>query len=94
MRSINLWSAMTSIEASKESFADRITSDDLRELGETARWHGQELSLQPTEEGWLIKVFSCFSEDGVTGIEILIPKDHREPTKILKDRNGSWEYHH
>jgi hypothetical protein len=95
MRSINLWECLTKLESlnAKDQYVNpKVTDDDMVALGNSGRWHGQELSLEPREDGWLIKVFSCYSEDCVTGIEILIPKDG--PVKILKDRNGMIEYHH
>lgn len=95
MHQINLWEALTTLErrnARDECISPRVTEDDIRELSHSTRWNGQELSVGAVEEGWLIKVFSCYSEDVVTGIEILIPKDG--PVRVLKDRNGIIEYHH
>ena len=88
MDSINLWECITS-----SKLEGKITEEQLAELGNSARWNGQEISLRATEEGWKIRVFSCYSEDA-TGIEILIPKKSHEPVKILQDRDGRWEYHH
>jgi hypothetical protein len=88
---INLWSALTALEG--RDLSCKIGKEDLQELSDAARWNGQEITLKATPDGWLINVFSCYSEDGVTGIEILIPKD-RNPVKIIKDRDGRVEYHH
>jgi len=39
----------------------KVTEEDIVALGNAGRWHGQELSVEPREDGWLIKVFSCYS---------------------------------
>lgn len=93
---INLWEAMTNLESRNsrgEHTTPKVTEDNMMALGQSARWGGQELAIQVTEEGWLIKIFSCYSDDN-TGIEILIPKKHLEPVKVVKDIDGHWEYHH
>ena len=94
---INLWSALVTLESQTtrgEHPSTRVTEDNLGELGRTARWNGQELSIEASDEGWVLKVFSCYSEGDGTEIKILIPKDWREPVKVLKDRTGRIEYHH
>lgn len=93
--SINLWEAITAAEINHKklmegkdprAYGPEVSTDQVTALSRSARWSGQELSIEPTEEGWLIKVFSCY--DSVDGIEILIPKDHKLPAKIVLDRNG------
>lgn len=94
---INLWSAMVTLESQTARGGHphpKVTEENLRELSHTARWGGQELSVEASDEGWIINVFSCYSEDGVTGIKILIPKQWNEPVKVLQDRNGRLEFHH
>jgi hypothetical protein len=65
-------------------------------LGKTARWAGQELSLEATDDGWEIRIFSCYTtyhdDDGeevyVPSPEIIItiPKDGAaEPSVVVKD---------
>ncbi len=102
-RSINLWEAITASEHNHDKFdqgleprcyGPKVTSDDVIELGNTGRWNGQELSLKATPEGWLIKVFSCYTEGDPDGVEILVPKDRKEPVKVLKDIVGRIAYQH
>lgn len=88
---INLWECLTSI---KNNGCVGEISKYIRELGKTSRWGGQELSLKPTESGWILRVFSCFSDNNTCEIVILIPKDNNKPVQILKDRSGNVEYHH
>lgn len=97
MTHINLWEALTTLEsrhARGEYISPKVTEEDIIALGTAGRWNGQELSLEASEEGWIIKVFSCYSEDFVTEVKILIPKDLNKPVKILKDRSGRVEFHH
>jgi hypothetical protein len=94
VKEINLWEAMTAAETNHRREPDtargpQITSSDLADLGMAARFGGgQELSLQATDAGWVIKVFSCYGEGPQDDIEILIPKDGRTPVKIVRDRFG------
>lgn len=87
---INLWECLVALR----NDSNKVVSL-LEDLSRCTRWDGQELSLESSNAGWIIKVFSCYGEgyhDSI--IEILIPKDNTKPAKILKDRNGRWEYHH
>lgn len=54
MASINLWEIMGHTLTQK-------TEPIYNELALKGRY-GQELSIEPTEEGWLIKIFSCFDD--------------------------------
>jgi hypothetical protein len=98
VKPINLWEAMTATETNHRREPDTargpvITGSDLAELGAAARWGGQELSVEATEHGWTLRVFSCY--DGpFDGIEILIPKDGRTPVKIVKDEWGKIAHIH
>ena len=88
---INLWECLTSIK--NNSCVGEI-SKYIRELCETSRWCGQGISLEPTEAGWILRVFSCCSDDNSYEVVILIPKDNNKSVQILKDRSGYIEYHH
>lgn len=75
MREINLWECLTTAEIhARRHDLSKPTGEDIRALENSARWNGQEISVTPTEDGWLIKVFSCYGEDRSDDIEILIPK--------------------
>ena len=96
-RSINLWECLTSLESihRRDKYCSpRVMDEDISALSLSSRYYGQELSVQATDEGWLIKVFSCYSDGCPEGIEILIPKDRLQPAKILLDRFGNTQYHH
>ena len=96
MSVINLWEAMTASERNQRLFdrgkfdgdlGPKVNDNDLLELGKSARYcSGQELSIEPTSEGWLIEVFSCYdgSEFGESGekIKILIPKDYNRKVEV------------
>lgn len=91
MKTINLWEAMTAAETNhrrepETARGPEVTETDLQELSRSARFSGQELSLQATEQGWVLKVFSCDSDRVQDEIEILIPKDGIIPVKIVRDR--------
>lgn len=96
---INLWECLTSLERKeeryeKEPLCRKVNPELLMALGRAERFYNQELSLEVTEQGWLIKILTCSVEQYGDSVEILIPKDHREPCQILKDRIGIREYHH
>lgn len=93
---INLWECLTNAErtARKYDTTPRVTSEDLRTLGQAARFYRQELSVEVTEDGWLLRLFSCDVECYGDEVVILIPKDGREPVEVKKDRIGKREYHH
>lgn len=93
---INLWEAITAARTNHDKdskgqeprcLGPRVVDSDVDGLSKSARWYGQELSVRATDEGWVITVFSCWDDRDECGIEILIPKDGKEPAKILKDRN-------
>jgi len=54
----------------------------------------QELTLMATDDGWLIQVFSADSGLDPGKIEILIPKDHTKPVKVIKDISGRIQHLH
>ena len=100
---INLWEAITSCELNHQkfdkdqeprSYGPRVTSDDVTALSKSSRFGGQELSVWATEEGWLIKVFSCYDFHEDFSVQIMIPKDRMKPAQILHDRTGRLEHHH
>jgi len=101
MTKINLWECLTAAETNHRRDPEgargpKVTTEDLTALGRAARLGGgQELSLEVTETGWLIKVFSCY-EDGPSDadITIAIPKDGRTPIKVLKDQFGKIAHIH
>jgi hypothetical protein len=99
VNAINLWELMTAAETNHRREPDSargpsITSSDLTDLGMAARLGGgQELTLQATDAGWVIKVFSCYG-DRDDNLEILIPKDGRAPVKVLQDRFGKISHVH
>jgi len=71
--SINLWELITSAAIHDDRPGDMlVTKEHLTELGKSG-CGGQELSLQATEDGWVIKVFSCYDGcDGDSSIKITI----------------------
>ena len=94
--SINLWECLTRLESlNKKDFQPiKVTEEDLIALGRNTRtWH-QELSLQSTAEGWVIRIFSCEPDCYGDEAVILIPSDHKEPIKVLKDRIGRITFSH
>lgn len=104
MNPINLWEAITASQQNSRLFDEgrelralgpRVSGQDIDDLNKSARWNGQELSVTPNEDGWIIKVFSCYTDHSdQSGIEILIPKDSKQPVRVLKDRTGRISYHH
>lgn len=98
MSSVNLWECLTrcdSLNRRNES-APNVPEGILEELHKCSRFYGQEIRLEPTEEGWKIRIEHCDDShlSYGSGVEILITKDHREPCRIIKDRIGIREYHH
>ena len=85
----NLWEALTH-RSTCEHRGDHHQAEDnelLTALGRSARWGGQELSLEATTEGWEIKVFSCYGGgcsncDPDLEIVITIPKDRRRTPRV------------
>lgn len=88
MKEINLWEAMTALKTAHgrnplDADGPRVTSEDLQALGKVARYRGgQEISLKATPEGWVIQIFSCYSEGGDQSIKILIPEDFHAPVVV------------
>lgn len=92
--SINLWEAITAAESNHEKFdqdkqprcyGPRVTREDVATLSKSARFSGQEIAVRATEEGWLIKVFSCYDCHD-TSVQIMIPKDYMKPARFVLDR--------
>jgi hypothetical protein len=91
MRSIaNLWECLT--HASRCMPNSSALDETLSKLALNARLPGQELSLEATDEGWVVRIFSCydgepeFDDEGyVTRREsmpafvLTIPKDGAQP---------------
>ena len=70
------------------AYGPRVTSEDVNALSKSARFGGQELNVRATEAGWLIKVFSCYSDHDDNSVQILIPKDCMQPAKFVLDRTA------
>lgn len=92
---INLWEAITSSQLNWDKFRQGkepraigpdVTSDDVQALSKSTRFYGQELNVRATEEGWLIKVFSCYDSHDESSVQILIPKDAMQPARFILDR--------
>jgi hypothetical protein len=89
--SINLWTALTAAEYNTRKDigpGPRVSSQDLIDLGRSARFDMQELSLEATDDGWLIKLFPAQGEDYCGEVAILVPKDGLLPVRVLKDEVG------
>jgi hypothetical protein len=78
---VNLWDLLTDLpvsEHSPQAVEERLAAGqrvkDL--LNRSNRISGQEFSLYVSDQGWTIKVFSCFGESPL--IEVYIPKDQHE----------------
>ena len=98
---INLWECLTSLERKERRYENdpvcrKVNPDLIIALGRSERFYNQELTLEVTEKGWLIKIITCSMDGDHCGdtVEFLVPKDYREPCQILKDRIGMREYHH
>ena len=89
-RITNLWEALTHIAACARRHPTQQEQDDsvLVALSQATRWSGQELSLEANDEGWVIRVFSCYSGSGCPNcdpdleIVLTIPKDRRTPPRV------------
>jgi hypothetical protein len=53
-------------------------------LGQTARWHGQEFSMEVKDDSWVITIFSCFDrgEGEPDLLKLIIPKDKQLPVRL------------
>jgi hypothetical protein len=84
---VNLWELITRrhCDAVHERDPDiQRWKDVIGHLTDSAQMHGQEFSIEPVEEGWLIEIFTCYDydhdEDGyvvaadVPHYYVLIPK--------------------
>lgn len=86
---INLWESLANA-----SWPRPNNLSALARLAQTARFgHGQQLSLEATDAGWVIKVFSRYGPCN-SGIEILIPEDGQTPVKIIRDNFGQKSHPH
>ena len=48
----------------------------LTELGRTARWGGQEIELEALDDGWQLRIFSCYTTDhDEEGFAVYRPSD-------------------
>ena len=81
----NLWEAIV-----KASHKEPAYEQLARELGRSACLSYQEIGIVPSDKGWVIIINAC-NEDGE--VEILIPKDRKEPVQILKDTRATSEYY-
>lgn len=94
---VNLWELLT--RRHSDAVHDRDPDiqrwkDVIGHLTDSAQMHGQELSIEPVEEGWLIEVFTCYDyelEDGyhlvpadVPHYYILLPKSGGPPVVSQK----------
>lgn len=75
----NLWSCLTSAVYRRQGAPDERGEELLTHLAHSARWGGQELELRVTEEGWEVRIFSCYErgESGEEEIILTIPRDHQ-----------------
>jgi hypothetical protein len=72
---INLWELITSAAHHDDRPGDHnINQQHLTDLAQSARFSGQELSIEATEDGWLIEVFSCYESKTDWSIQITILK--------------------
>lgn len=94
---INLWEAITAAELNWQKFDNglepralgpRVKDTDVSALSKSARFGGQEITVRATEEGWLIKVFSCYDCQDACSVQIMIPKDCMEPARFVLDRTA------
>lgn len=94
---INLWEAITAAELNWKKFEEEkepraygphVNPEDVTALTKSARFGGQELTVRATDEGWLIKVFSCYDNHDNCSVQILIPKDCMQPAKFILDRTN------
>lgn len=78
---INLWEFVTANPG-------RLASH-----GQTSEWaeidrrgsYGQEISLGSVENGWVIRVHSCYTDLDIT---ILVPTDMKKPVEIVSDNRA------
>ena len=91
---INLWECLTSLYERDLPASHSVTDELLQALGFSARFHMQELTMMATDDGWLIQIFSADSGLDPGKIEIIIPKDHTKPVKVIKDIAGRIQHLH
>lgn len=92
---INIWEAITAAESNHNKldnnkeprcYGPRVSGEDVSALSKSARFGGQEMTVRATEEGWLIKVFSCYESHDNCSVQIMIPKDCMQPARFILDR--------
>ena len=81
---INLWTLLH----------DSESGETLRALGASSRYHMQEMSVEPTDAGWVIEVWSAESGHTAESVKVLIPSDVRDPVSVIRDRVGNRKYYH
>jgi hypothetical protein len=100
-RYANLWSCMTSYiyGRSERGSEQRERGEEvLDNLAKSSRWSGQEISLEPLEDGWKITIFSCYThsydENGdhlyeeSPKIILFVPKDATKPPTLTQTEGG------
>lgn len=91
---VNLWECLGSLHEQGLPASSQVTDGLLQALSYGPRYHMQELTLSVVDEGWLIKVFSADSQADPGRVEILIPRDHTKPVKIIADIVGRIQHPH
>lgn len=81
---INLWEAISHLTQCKDRPASsREQAGEIQAaLGDASSMAGQELSLEATEDGWVIEVHSCYESGKV---RLLVPKDRGAKVRVLED---------
>ena len=78
---VNLWECLTHKAGCKQTldFQKDVFKKLLENIANAGN-SGQEITLEATEEGWLVEVFSCY---GGEGAKVLFPKEGG--IKIVKE---------
>jgi hypothetical protein len=86
---VNVWDLLTDIptEPCRELLESRRAQGQSvkDKMNASARIFGQEMSLEATDSGWVIKVFSCFTDKGGESpdlIRVEIPKDRTQKIRV------------
>jgi hypothetical protein len=86
---LNLWELMTQAEQSHPLPAKRAQIQQMvRELSMKSPT-GQEISIGVNEQGWLIKIHSCYTDSETV---ILIPQEIQLQVQIITDRRYHGQY--
>ncbi len=93
MAVVNLWECMVALSSKSYDGVAKVEEEVLRDLGQAARFHMQEINLAAVPEGWAFRIFSP-EGSGQDEICITIPKDPRESVKITHDQVGRRLYLH